>query len=105
MPKYYTLLYINSDSSKSCYVANIVKISNNADIYDYLANVYLKYKETNDSGEFDVLCDRLDSMIEEMKYDEDDIYYENVYEWIKNGCSEDDWDMIHISKHKICIAK
>jgi hypothetical protein len=43
-------------------------------------------------------------MIEYMKYNDDDIIYENVYERIKNGCSEDDFDYFEISKHKLYIT-
>jgi len=106
MPKYYSLLYINCDSPRECYVSNIIKISSSADIYDYLTNVYLKYKKTNDSGKYKTLCDRLDIMIESMKYDEDDIDvdYENVYKWIKDDCSEDHFDKIVVTKEKLNIA-
>jgi hypothetical protein len=103
MPKYYSLFSMNCDNPRNCYVTNIIKLSKNADIYDYLTNIYLQYKKTNDRGNFGRLCGRLDCMISKMEY-ENDITYDNVYEWIKNDCGEDDFDKIIVTKHKLDIV-
>lgn len=101
MPKYYSLLYINCDSPRSCNVLNIVRIHNKTNIYDHLTKAYLDYKKTTFSGPFYDLCCRLDHMIETCKY-EDKITHKNVRRWIKNSCSEDNFDKIYIEKHKLC---
>lgn len=67
MPKYYSLLYVHYEDPNSCYVTNIVKVNDNVNIYDYLTNIYLDYLKTGGAGGFDILCDRLDSMIKNEK--------------------------------------
>ena len=103
MPKYYSLLYINCDNPNECYVIDVIKINNYINIYDYLTNVYLEYRKTKNAGKFKTLCDRLDSMIDDMEHD--DIDYDNVCEWIKNDCGEDNFDKIIISEVKPIIVK
>ena len=105
MPKYYSLLYIDCDSSKSCYVIDIIKTNNDIDIYDYLTKKYLKYKKTSKAGNFGILCDRLDTIVDYMKYDDKDIEYDDVYDWIKNDCNQDDFDSIIVSENKPIIIK
>ena len=105
MPKYYSLLYIHYEDPTSCYVTNFLEVNDDVNIYDYLTNVYLNYIKTGDAGIFKKLCNRLDSMINNLKeYDEIDVTYENIYKWLEFDCSEDiDNGKIVVTKHQLDI--
>jgi len=112
MPKYYSLLYGNHDTKcgMGAYVTNLIKISDNGDIYAYLADIYLENKidYNYDEGdayaeldnEFRDFCRAVNQLVRN-KYCKNEITHENVYNLIKYGCTEDNFDSLIITEHKL----
>jgi len=106
LPKYYTLLLANCDKGTNSSVINLVRIDPELDIYDYLTNMYLDYRSNGKMGNFDAFFERLNSIAKKNKFMKtDNIGYNKVYEWIKDNCSDDDFDEVIVEEVKLVSVK
>lgn len=78
MYKYYSVLSLDYDNSDMCEVLCIIKIKKNINIYEYLAQIYIDYKNTGDSVGDSV------GFYEFCKYMDDLLSYQDSHEYSLN---------------------
>ena len=83
---YYTLIYAKDEHSKK-YESHFIKCHASIDIFDYLTNIYLNYIESGDAGKYNILCHKLDNLVQQNLNQEID--YPIVYKWIKKGTKDE----------------
>lgn len=107
MSRYYSLLQAHSDMGRCSGVICIIKIKKNADIYDYLTQIYIDYKNSENTveipGGLEHFCERLDLLLEDKLSQE--YSFDELKKLISLDLQVDDFDPIIIESHKLIKIK